>query len=107
MRLDTNGQELLLFPERKVAAELKDAGVTTVSVSLNAYNKALYDEICRPKFENAFEKVIEFAETAREAGLSVEITAVTIPEVEISRMEKMASSLGVRFRARPNKSFVW
>ena len=58
MRLDTNGQVLLLFPEVEVAAELKDAGVGTVSLSLNAYNKALYDEICRPKFEYVFEKVL-------------------------------------------------
>jgi cyclic pyranopterin phosphate synthase len=107
MRLDTNGQALLLFPEREVAAELKEAGVTTVSVSLNTYNKELYDEICRPKFENAFEKVLEFAKTAREAGLSVEVTAVAVPETEISKVEKVASSLGVRFRARPYRGLVW
>lgn len=107
MRLDTNGQALLLFPERDVAAELREAGVTRVSVSLNTYNKALYDEICRPKFENAFETVLEFVKMAREAGLSVEVTAVAIPEIEILKMEKMASSLGVRFRARPYRSFVW
>jgi cyclic pyranopterin phosphate synthase len=107
MRLDTNGQALLLFPEREVAAELKEAGVATVSVSLNAYSKALYDEICRPKFENAFEKVLEFVKTTREVGLSVEVTAVAVPEVEISKMEKIASDLGVRFRARPYRSFVW
>ena len=107
MRLDTNGQALLLFPENEVATELKESGVTTVSVSLNAYNKALYDEICRPKFENAFEKVLEFAKTAREAGLNVEVTAVAIPEVEISKMEKMASNLGFRFRVRPYRNFVW
>jgi len=39
VRLDTNGQVALLFPEREVAAELKVAGVTTVSVSLNADSK--------------------------------------------------------------------
>jgi cyclic pyranopterin phosphate synthase len=106
-RLDTNGQVLLLFPEREAAAELKDAGVATVSVSLNAYSKALYNEICRPKFENAFEKILEFIRTAREAGLSVEVTAVAVPEVKISKMEETASSLGVRFRARPYRRFVW
>jgi cyclic pyranopterin phosphate synthase len=107
VRLDTNGHVLLLFPEREAASELKEAGVAAVSVSLNAYNKALYDEICRPKFENAFEKTLEFIKTALKAGLGVEVTAVAVPEVEMSKMEKMASGLGARFKARPYRYFVW
>lgn len=107
MRLDTNGHVLLLYSERNVVAELKKAGVVRVSVSLNADNKAVYDEICRPKLEGAFEKVIEFIERARDAGLEVEATAVAIPEVEVSRVKRLAQALGVKFRARPCRTVVW
>ncbi len=69
-----------------------------LSISLNAHSKALYNKICRPKFENAFEKVLEFIEQARDVGLDVEVTAVTVPEIEISKVEKLASDMGVKLR---------
>jgi TatD DNase family protein len=98
---------LLLYPERDVARELKEAGVSRVSVSLNAQDKATYDLICRPKFENAFEKVLEFIKQVRDAGLDIEVTAVTVPEIKISAVEKLASELKVKFRVRQYLPFVW
>lgn len=94
IRVDTNGHAFLLYPERDVAEELKEAGVNKLSISLNAHSKALYNKICRPKFENAFEKVLEFIEHSRDIGLDVEVTAVTVPEVEISKVERVAFDMG-------------
>lgn len=107
IRVDTNGHAFLLYPERDVAEELKEAGVNKLSISLNAHSKALYNKICRPKFENAFEKVLEFIEHSRDIGLDVEVTAVTVPEVEISKVERVAFDMGVEFRTRPYLSCVW
>lgn len=107
VRVDTNGHASFLYPERDVVAELKDAGVSKVSVSLNAYDEDTYNEVCRPKFEGAFESVLEFIKRARDGGLDVEVTAVTISEIKISKVEKFASNLGVKFRVRPYLPCIW
>lgn len=78
-----------------------------MSVSLNAHNKAVYNKVCRPEFENAFERVLEFIRQVGDAGLEVEITAVTIPEVRISEVEKIASDMEVGFRIRPYLPCIW
>lgn len=107
VRVDTNGHAFFLYPERDVVAELKEAGVSKVSVSLNAYDEVTYNEVCRPKFEGAFEKVLEFIKRARDGGLDVEVTAVTVSEIKISKVEKFASNLGVKFRVRPYLPCIW
>jgi len=107
VRVNTNGHAFFLYPERDVVAELKEAGVSKVSVSLNAYDEVTYNEVCRPKFEGAFEKVLEFIKRARDGGLDVEVTAVTVSEIKISKVEKFASNLGVKFRVRPYLPCIW
>lgn len=107
VRVDTNGHAFLLYPERDVITELKEVGVSRLSVSLNAHDKATYNEVCKPKFEDAFGKVLEFIECARDAVLDVEATAVTIPEIRISKMEKIASEMKVKFRVRPYSPCIW
>lgn len=99
VRLDTNGQAYLLNPRRNIIDELKEAGLDRVSVSLNAHNKEVYNKICKPKFENAYESVLKFIEKSKKR-LSTEITAVTIPEVNIKRLEEMAKKMGIKFRSR-------
>lgn len=99
VRIDTNGHGYLLNKDREVVKELKDAGVEKASVSLNAQDKETYNKVCRPKFKNAFENVLEFIEKAKE-NLDVEITAVTIPEVNISKMKETANMLAVKLRLR-------
>ncbi|MEM1566417.1 MAG: TatD family nuclease-associated radical SAM protein [Candidatus Bathyarchaeia archaeon] len=106
LRVDTNGQAFLLNKGRNVIEELKLAGVDKVSVSLNAHNKETYNEVCKPTFENAFESIIEFIEKAREL-LDVEVTVVRIPEVDIPAAEKIARSMGVKFRVRDYIQPFW
>ena len=107
IRVNTNGHASILHPKLKVAQEFKEAGVRALSVSLNAHNPAVYNDVCQPRFENAFESVLKFIEEARATGLTVEITAVAIPEVKISAVAKIASNLKVNFRARHYQPCVW
>ncbi|MEM1997335.1 MAG: TatD family nuclease-associated radical SAM protein [Candidatus Bathyarchaeia archaeon] len=100
IRLDTNGRALLLNPGRNVVEELKDSGVNAVSVSINGHDEETYNRICRPVFANAYKSAIEFVKVARDASLDVEITAVMLPEIDISKIQDLASSLKVKFRAR-------
>lgn len=106
LRVDTNGQGLLINRGRNVVEELKMAGVDKVSVSLNAHNKETYNQVCRPKFENAFESILEFIEKAKKL-LDVEVTVVRIPEVDIQAAEEIAKRLGVKFRVRDYIQPFW
>jgi len=105
-RVDTNGQGYLLNNGKDVVKELKKAGVDKVSVSLNAHDKATYNQVCKPVFENAFENVLEFIEKAKE-DLETGITAVTIPEVDISKVREIAKRIRVDFRVREYIPCFW
>ncbi|MDH5389967.1 MAG: TatD family nuclease-associated radical SAM protein, partial [Candidatus Bathyarchaeota archaeon] len=107
VRVDTNGQGYLLNNGKDVVKELKKAGVDKVSVSLNAHDKVTYNQVCKPGFENAFESVLEFIEKAKKENLDTEITAVTIPEVDISKVRKLAKRMEVAFRVREYIPCFW
>lgn len=100
VRLDTNGQGYLLNKGRVVMKELKEAGIDKICVSLNVHDAVTYNQICKPRFENAFERVLEFVQKAKEEDLDTEITAVTIPEADISKVKEIAERIGVKFRVR-------
>jgi TatD family-associated radical SAM protein len=106
IRIDTNGQAYLINKGREVLRELKEAGVEKISVSLNAHDKETYNQICKPAFQDAFESVLEFVEKARE-NFETEITAVAIPEVDISMVEEIARKMGVKFRLREYIPCSW
>jgi len=107
VRVDTNGQGYLLNKGRDVVQELKEAGVDKVSVSLNAYDKATYNQICKPVFEDAYENVLEFIKKAKEEGLETEATAVTIPEVDLAKVKELAENMGIKFSVREYIPFFW
>jgi TatD family-associated radical SAM protein len=106
IRVDTNGQGFLINEGRDVVQELREAGVDKLSVSLNAQDRETYNEVCRPNFKNAFESVLEFIEKAR-ANFDVEITAVAIPEVDLSKIGEIAIKMGVKFRVREYIPSSW
>jgi TatD family-associated radical SAM protein len=107
VRVDTNGHGYLLNKGVDVAKELKKAGVDKVSVSLNAHNKETYNQICKPETDNAYENVIQFIKRAKEEGIETEATAVTIPEVNITKVKELAESLGAKFAVREYIPFFW
>jgi TatD family-associated radical SAM protein len=107
IRIDTNGQGNLLNNGKDVAQELKDAGINKVSVSLNASNKATYNKVCKPMFEDAYEKILEFIINSVEAGIQTEVTAVTIPEVNLSKVKVLAERMGAKFSVRQYIPFFW
>jgi cyclic pyranopterin phosphate synthase len=106
IRVNTNGHGYVLNPGRDVAGELKAAGVNRASVSLNAGDEETYKEVCKPKFDNAYGAVLEFIRKAKTV-LDVEVTAVTVPEVDLHKVEAVAEELGVRFRLRQCIPCFW
>lgn len=107
VRVDTNGHGFLLNPERNVVEELRKAGVSRLSVSLNAHDSHTYRAVCKPRFDNAFQNVLDFIRKAKEVGIEVEVTAVQIPEINIRKMREMVNMLGVKFRLRRYIPCVW
>lgn len=107
VRVDTNGQGYLLNKGIDVLNELKMAGVQKMSISLNAHNKEVYDQICKPHYEGAYENVLDFIKRSKEVGLETEVTAVRVPEVEISKVKEVAESLGVKFVLREYIPLFW
>lgn len=106
IRVDTNGQAQLFYENRDVIGELKKAGVDKISVSLNAHNQEVYNQVCKPKYENAYTAVLDFLKAAKDE-FDTEVTAVTIPEADLSKIEQLASDLGVRFRKRDYVPCFW
>jgi TatD family-associated radical SAM protein len=99
IRLDTNGHGYALNPDKDVAFELKNAGIEKVSVSLNAEDKETYMEICKPSFPEAYEAVLDFVCKTKEL-LDVEVSAVRLPEVNLTKVQEVANSLGVKLKVR-------
>ena len=107
IRLNTNGHGYALNKGIDVAEELRDAGISSVSVSLNGHDEASYAKNCRPEFGDAFAVVLEFAKNAKKAGLDVEVSAVRMPEVNVGKVELVAESLGVPLRVREYIPCFW
>ena len=107
VRLDTNGHGCAFNPRKDVAKDLKAAGISKVSVSLNGWDEESYCENCRPTIAIAFQTVLEFIKRAKAAELDVEVSAVRMPELDISKVKAIADSLGVPFRIRDYVPCFW
>jgi TatD DNase family protein len=106
VRIDTNGQGLLLNKNRDVIKELKEAGVDKISVSLNAHDEETYNQICKPSFNNAYASILDFIRKAKDF-FDIEVTAVAVTEVDLSKIEEIAQKIGVRFRVREYIQCFW
>lgn len=100
VRLDTNGQAALINPGKNVILELKNAGMDSVSVSLNAESEEKYNKLCRPIHKNAYGAVLEFIRKARLAGIKTRVTVVNVPEIDLKKCEKLTEELDVEFHVR-------
>jgi len=100
VRLNTNGEALLIHPDRDVPKELAEAGLDRIQVSLNAPDTETYLRLCRPKYGRAtYDSILDFTERCKQY-MTVEISAVDIPGVDIEACRGIADRLGVRFRLR-------
>ena len=107
IRVDTNGHGYVLNKGREVAEELRDAGVSSVSVSLNGHDEESYAENCRPMCGGGFAAVVDFVKKAKSAGLEVEVSAVRMPEVNLEKVRAVVESLNVPLRVREYVPCFW
>jgi GTP 3',8-cyclase len=99
-RLNTNGLGQLANPDVQVVPALVDAGLSGVSVSLNAADPETYDRLCRPIYAKAFRAVLAFTRDCVAAGLDTTMTVVDHPDVDAEECAALAEGLGASFRVR-------
>lgn len=100
VRLDTNGHAALINPGKDVISELKNAGIDSISVSLNAESEEKYNKLCRPIHKNAYRAILEFVKRARKAGINTRVTVVNVSEIDLDKCKKLAEELDSEFHIR-------
>ena len=98
--MDTDGLAQLRNKDREVVRELKDAGIDSVSISLNAESKEKYDELCRPSLTAAYQAVLDFAKDCKRYFSQVRLTVVNVEGIDISKCKGVAEQLGCYFKIR-------
>ena len=105
IRVNTNGHANAIY-KTNVAEEFKDL-IDAVSVSLNASSDSEYDEICKPKIQNAYDEVKKFIKACVAAGIEVSTSVVTgfdkIHNIDVDKCEEISKELGAKFR---NREFI-
>lgn len=104
IRVNTNGHANAIY-KTNVAEEFKGL-IDEASISLNSDNAEQYDDICKPKIENAYDAVKDFIKSCNEAGIKTYASIVTgfdERKINIENCEKIAEELGAEFR---NREFI-
>lgn len=100
IRLNTDGLAQLQNINRKVAKELKEAGMDSISISLNAENQEKYDELCKPSLTGTYEAVIDFTKDCRDIFSNVRLSVVNVPDINIQKCKRIADELDCEFLIR-------
>ncbi len=100
VRLDTIGHAKLMYPDRKVAQELAEAGMKVVSISLNAQDAETYNQLCDPKYLKSYEKMLEFAKDVSNAGMQLRFTVVKLPVVDVEKCKEIAKEYCADLKVR-------
>jgi TatD DNase family protein len=99
VRLNTNGHGDLIN-KRSIASELKGL-IDSFSVSLNTDTEKAYNDLCRSEFGSAgYAAVKEFIRSGLANGITVDVTFLDLPGVDMERCRKIAADLGAKFRQR-------
>lgn len=99
VRLNTNGLGDKI--NGRPTAQLLEGAVDIVSISLNQCSAEKYNAVTRPKWEDAFEAMLKFAEDCKKYVPKVMFTVVdVIPEEDIKTCRELSERLGIELRVR-------
>jgi TatD DNase family protein len=101
VRINTNGHASFVH-KKNVPEELRGIA-DEISISLNAENEEVYNEISRPEIGGAYEHMKEFARQCVCAGIKTTMSVVTGfrgQEVDIEACRAVCEHLGAEFRVR-------
>ncbi len=100
VRLDTDGLANLRNAGRNVAKELNEAGIYSVSISLNAETQEKYERLCRPSLPGSYQGVLDFARDCRKHIPHVRLTIVNLEGIDTGKCREIADDLGCDFEVR-------
>ncbi len=101
-RLNTNGQGNLIHKSRLKEGEnvpliLREAGLDTISVSLNSTSKEQYNRLHIPKNpEESFPAVLEFIEQCNQAGLETTVSFLELENFDQVAALEFMQQLGIK-----------
>lgn len=101
IRVNTNGHANFVY-KRNVIPECKGL-VDEFSVSLNGATKEEYNELSKPKFDEAYEEVKKFIKSCADENISVVASVVEGYKgrhLDLDACKKIAQDLGAKFRVR-------
>lgn len=101
IKVNTNGHGNAIN-KKDILPELKGI-VDEFSISLNAQNEELYQELSQPKIQNAYDEMKQFALRAYEEGFKTTMSVVSgykDYDVDLRLCEETAASLHASFRNR-------
>jgi radical SAM enzyme (TIGR04100 family) len=99
VRLNTNGLGNLIYG--KPCEALLEGAVDVVSVSLNAPERESYNAVTRPKWDNAFDEMLIFAENCKKYVPKVMFTIVDVlSEEDKTKCRELADRRGIELRVR-------
>lgn len=99
LRLNTNGLSDLI--NNKDTSEVLGSIFDIISISLNAGTEEEYMKVTRPRFENAFEAMQEFASNCVKTSAKVIMTVVdVISKEQIESASEVCNRTGAEFRVR-------
>lgn len=98
VRINTNGHANLIH-RRNVLPSLSGI-VDSISISLDAHDSETYNKICKPAYKNAFNEILQFTREAKKVIPEVQVTVVTMKDVDLDKCGKIAEELGVPLKVR-------
>lgn len=102
IKVNTNGHASAIL-KKNVPKELKGL-VDCFSISLNAETPELYEKICKPNFEGAYQAMLDFTKQSIEAKIPAVMSVVTgfdsEIKIDVEKCAVIAANLGAKFRDR-------
>lgn len=103
IRINTNGHGNFVN-KKNIVPELKGL-VDNISISLNAQNEELYNKISQPKFDGAYEAMLDFARECVKCDIDTTMSVVSKfredeYKLDIEKCEQIAHDIGAKFRNR-------
>jgi len=100
-KVNTNGHGNVIN-KKNILPELKGL-IDEFSISLNAQDEDLYNELCQPKIDNAYSTMKNFAKSATNEGFKTTMSIVSGYKdynVDVALCEDIANSAKAQFRNR-------
>lgn len=103
IRINTNGHGNFIA-KRNIVPELAPL-INSISISLNAQNGEVYNEISKPSFEGAYQAMLDFAKLCVDEKIDTTMSVVSgyradLYPVDVKACEEIALNLGAKFRVR-------